>query len=717
MLIPLFLAVQLALVPDSVYSTAALRALVAGAVVANHAPPQALQGYRARIETELSLILRDTLGRERAAQIEQLASSARWRRGGEYDVHVVGYRTQGIGPQISTLSFVRGWTTPSLYGERLTLGAELGGARDRDTARSDTVVAVHPFAADRELFYRYSGGDTIAVLHTGARTISIVRIRVMPHLRDTTRYAALDGEIDLDAERGQIVRMRGQFVVLGRYPGRRPLLSRLPGLVGVAYGEFVNKEVQGRYWLPEFQRTELQSTVAMLGHTRAVMRIVSRFTDYDVDDSSAALATGSDDQALRRRTTWASGDSVSRFRDWHAALGDATTSVTADDFSDVAPDAWRTTGGARLDLVPTKIDNVVRYDRVEGLFTGVEANLRMRSVVPGLSVGGSGGWAWTERTLRGESHVVLQRDPLTLSARAERMLATTNDFVRPLDPQNGGIAALIGSVDDFDYVDRRVALASATRVFGSLDRALATVQLGVGDDRAEVARLTRGALGGGSFRPNRGVAEGSYALGVLDVELHPNATGEFIQPGVGANLRYEAGRGTLQWQRAELSLAGRKYWGPVALLLQADGGAVFGSAIPPQKLFELGGGSVLPGYEYKEFAGDRAALFRGYGSYTFSLWRTPRRVWRSLWLPGLAPGMAAGVQGGWTDLSSDAARAAVAQLGAPWSSTPVSRATDGVRATIGFGITLFSGSAHLGLARPVDRPAPWKLVAGVGPAF
>jgi hypothetical protein len=341
----------------------------------------------------------------------------------------------------------------------------------------------------------------------------------------------------------------------------------------------------------------------------------------------------------------------------------------------------------------------------------------MRSVVPGLSVGGSGGWAWRERTLRGEAHAVLQREPITVGARAERMLASTNDFMRPLAPQSGGLAALVGSVDDFDYVDRRVALASATRVFGSLDRALATVQLGVGDDRAEVARLAHGVIGGGSFRPNRGVAEGSYALGTLDLELHPNATGEFIQPGVGAHLHYEVGQGTLRWQRAELSIAGRRYWGPIALLLQADGGAVFGAAIPPQKLFELGGGSVLPGYDYKEFAGDRAALFRGYGSYTFSLWRTPRRIWRYLWLPGLAPGLAAGVQGGWTDISSDAARAAVLQLGAPWSSAPVSRATDGARATVGFGLTLFSGSAHLGLARPVDRRAPWKLVVGVGPAF
>ena len=79
--------------------------------------------------------------------------------------------------------------------------------------------------------------------------------------------------------------------------------------------------------------------------------------------------------------------------------------------------------------------------------------------------------------------------------------------------------------------------------------------------------------------------------------------------------------------------------------------------------------------------------------------------------------LAAGFQGGWTEISSDAARVAVGQLGAAWSTTPVSRATGGVRATVGFGFTLFNGFFHLGVARPVDRQAPWKFAAGVGPAF
>ena len=82
-------------------------------------------------------------------------------------------------------------------------------------------------------------------------------------------------------------------------------------------------------------------------------------------------------------------------------------------------------------------------------------------------------------------------------------------------------------------------------------------------------------------------------------------------------------------------------------------------------------------------------------------------------IPGLAPGIAAELQGGWTELSSVTARVAARNLGA----LPLPVASDGIRATIGAGFTLFNGSMHFGAARPIDQPAPWKLSVGFGPAF
>ncbi len=707
---------------DPVYQSFALRDLVAKAAIANHAPPEEFRGYRAHVETELSLLMRDTLGRERAAQIEQVASSVKWTRGAEYAMHVVGYRAQTLGPSISTMSFLTGWTEPSLYGERIPLGAQFIGERRKPgdnppKSPRDVVIAIHPFASDRDRYYRFSGGDTVTILRSPGRVIPIVRVHVKPHLVESTRFAAFDGEVDIDATRLQIVRMRGQFVVFGKRPGGKSMVERIPGLVAVAYAEFVNVEVEQRYWLPAFQRTEFQTTMALLGRDRAVMRIVSKFSDYSVDDTSAAVAGVNDSAHIPHRTTWAGADSASHFGAWQSDLGDATTGVKSADFDDVAPDAWKATGSTQVQVIPNNWDNLVRYNRVEGLFTGAEVNVRMRSAFPGFTYGGAIGYAWTERTFKGGAHAALRRGLDNFGIGVERSLASTNDFILPGEAHSDGISGMVGSFDDFDYVDRRTALTTISHTIGSIDRAIVTVQAGAGDDKPEFTRLDRGLVGGGKFRPNRGSDGGSYALGVIDAEFHPSASAEFVQPGFGAKLHYEAGYGGLKWQRAELGLSGREYWGPVTMSLHFDGGAVIGHRIPPQTLFELGGSAILPGYGYKQFAGDRAALFREYSSYTFPVLRAPRRIWRTIYIPGLAPGFAAGFQGGWSQISSSAARASVTRLGSRDDGTPLAVATDGLRATIGFGATLFSGNLHFGFARPIDTKASWKFVAGFGPSF
>src|SRR2546423_6585919 len=151
MMLGVFVAAQLAAaVPgrDSTYSSPALASFIAVAAAANRAPPPMLRGYRARVESELSLLLRDTLGRERVAQVEQIAMTAAWERDLRYDLHVVGYRSQTVGVPYSALSFARSWTIPYLYGDRLSLGVEMtrmssGGRRAR--VRPDSAA---PIAGD-----------------------------------------------------------------------------------------------------------------------------------------------------------------------------------------------------------------------------------------------------------------------------------------------------------------------------------------------------------------------------------------------------------------------------------------------------------------------------------------------------------------------------------------------------------------------------------------
>ncbi|HEV8445785.1 MAG TPA: hypothetical protein VGQ44_03165 [Gemmatimonadaceae bacterium] len=694
---------------DSTYATPALRAMVSAAAESNRHPPRELRGYTSRVETEVGLIIRDSLGRENAGEIEQMTSRARWTRDGPYDLHVVGYRAQTVGVPYSSLTIVRGWTVPSLYGERLSLGAYMTRAN-----RRDTLTVVHPFAEDRDQYYRFTGGDTVTTLRVGNRSVPIARIRVHPDFHHETRFGAFDGEIDLDATRFEIVRMRGKMVVLGGHETFGARFARAAGVVAAAYVEFVNAEYNGRYWLPSFQRTEFQASFPGLGQSRPVFRIVSTIADL-VADTGATVADTSKHPLVV--VTWAPSDSVDSFSDWRTPIGTETSSVRADDFADLAPTVWRADGPPQLLLFSGSLGHVFRFNRVEGLYVGIAPNLELRSAAPGLSVGAYGGWAFTEQTARGGAFASWKHGAQTFGVRAERTLASTNDFGIPLgdDP---GFGALLSSVDDDDYLDRRRAAASVTRIIGAIDVALITAQAGFGQDRPERTRLSQGIFStNGGFRLNRGATAGDYVFGSVDAEFHPSVTGDFARPGIGARAHYEYGRGDLDWQRAELGLSARQYVGPLSLGAHADFGAVFGADPPPQQLFELGGNMLLPGYRYKQFAGDRAALFRTFVGYRFGVLQRPILLVRRVFIPGLSPGLVASIQGGWTEISSSTAANSVRQLGVDANGDPLSVATNGIRATAGAGISFFSDLLHVGLARPIDHPAHWRLVVGFGTLF
>ena len=47
----------------------------------------------------------------------------------------------------------------------------------------------------------------------------------------------------------------------------------------------------------------------------------------------------------------------------------------------------------------------------------------------------------------------------------------------------------------------------------------------------------------------------------------------------------------------------------------------------------------------------------------------------------------------------------------------LSRPTDGVRATVDARLTFLGGMIGLGVARPIDRAAPWRFVIRAGQEF
>jgi hypothetical protein len=365
--------------------------------------------------------------------------------------------------------------------------------------------------------------------------------------------------------------------------------------------------------------------------------------------------------------------------------------------------------------------DLFHYNRIEGAYTGVAGEIKLRDASPGVVARANVGWAWAEQTARGRVSVERQKGTWWPFVRAGRSLDVTNDFREPFD--SGSTLGALFSVDDYDYVDRRGAMAGLTRYLSRRRDVRVRMEAGVASDRYAPAIRNRGpfAPGDSGFRFNRGVDEGSYRVASLKLEYHPDVNAAFVRPGLGALLQAEAASGDLAWRRAELRLVARRMYGPFIYAARADAGVVFGDSIPPQQLFELGENQNLPGYGYKEFAGNQAAVIRGLVMYPLPLWRAPLRLGRFV-LPSVGPILSFGAQGGWAAATDDAARASILRLGAVGDSVrgtpgsvpgaPVSQPTDGFKSSVDFRLRFLGGALSIGVARATDHHEPWRFVVG-----
>ncbi len=716
-LLPLALAIQQPAV-DPQYSSDALRELIRAAAATNIRVPRGLASYTATVETEVALVSVNSRAREQSIQVEQVAQSIAWDRTGQVDQRVVGYRSQASMFTGLTALTVPTWVVPVLYGNRFSLffGPRAGARASRDTAATvRRVDAVHPLAADRDAIYRFSGGDTVAVVRPGAHGIPVVRVHVDPAGLPSVRTTALRGEILIDAATHQLVALRGELVEIG---GAASLLARAGRqlMQAVAYVDFQSREVEQLYWLPAVQRIELQIASPMAGDARAVWRFQSRFDDVEIVQSDTVLAHVAVDTlaALPRRRIVASDAELASYSAWRWAIGEGTADLRAGDFDDVVGGGL-TTHGARVTvgLHARRFDDVLRFNRVEGLFTGLGGRVRASRPGGNVALGGSLGLAWHERAVRGGAYAEWDARQWTMSVAGERRLDITNRLGDTRSQGSGTLAALLGS-DDADYIDRREVIAVLERNLVK-EAAWLEVRAGIASERGVSASVSQGLFRVDSaFRPNRPVDRGSSARVGVAVVVHPDVFAEFARPGWTTGLRVEQGAGDLSWARVEVGAAARATKGRVTSTGRIDAGLVESGRIPLQQLFAIGGVSDVPGFEYKEFGGDRAVVSRATVRYALPILQAPlrlpiRRSRRGI-LPPLAPMLAIGVRSVWTDASSPATLKALSRLGirSP-SGTLLSRPTNGMPAAASAGVLLFGGGLFIGVSRRLDTAARWSF--------
>jgi hypothetical protein len=717
----LLLAVNVAVAhPDSTYSSDALRILVARASESNRRIPAALGGYSALVESEVSLLLNKPNGTdgavagtaaasaESAAQIEQFEIRALWDRSGRYDQDVVGYRIRQLVPMISVLSMLRRpWTAPTLYGNRLSfIFSGPPELRSGDTTRAQ-LLAVHPFAFDRDEYYRFTGGDTVAQMKIGERTLNIVRVHVEP-VESDQHAVVFSGDVLLDQATAEIIRMRGSIRLESAAGEHAParLLRALAQLRDVAYIDFENGEREGRFWLPLKQRLEYQ-VMTGLTEARVAIRIQSNWRDVNVSTRTDTTIAVEPDTAsgLQYTLKFAPKDSITDWSNWRSDLGAMTAETSARDFDDVAPVSMRPGGAPQWRWQARSFSDFLRYDRVEGLYTGLAGLLDFRDALPGVSVRGLLGYAWYENAVKGGVEAAMVRGPWVTSLLAERQLASTNAFQSNVSGAGNFIGGLFSS-EDYDWVDRRLSALGVTREIGTSHSSAVRIEVGYGTDDGFSKTLAHGPIAG-VFRPNQPVDPGSYVRTGAALEVGRNVLNSPISSGLGYTLAYERGDGTLRWQRTELQSLAQKMAGRFVFATRVDAAYVAGSNIPTQQVIEIGGVEGLPGYGYKAFAGNEAVIARSTVVWLLPFFSAPIHI-GSIVLPGVAPQPQIGLFTGITAATADV-QPLLNRLG--WVTT------NGWRSTLDLRLRFFGGTFSVGAARAVDHNGGWQLVIGVGPSL
>ncbi|MFM9013982.1 MAG: hypothetical protein ACKORK_10515, partial [Gemmatimonadota bacterium] len=216
----------------------------------------------------------------------------------------------------------------------------------------------------------------------------------------------------------------------------------MPGLLragrpeGIAYVEAVNAEIEGTFWLPAYQRFEVQATTAMIGESRGVFRIVTKVVDRTITAAPAGVTVGAADDTLSVRPFRLivdAPDSLDAFRAWTGPLGALSTETRVEDFDDVAPDRLRPDGPPRATIETERFNDVARFNRIEGLFVGIGGVMRFRDAAPGVTLRAAGGYALGERTMRGRVVAERRRAASQWSLRLQRSLDLTIDCRTPFD--------------------------------------------------------------------------------------------------------------------------------------------------------------------------------------------------------------------------------------------------------------------------------------------
>lgn len=713
----LLLLAQTQATDTSHYATPALRALIGRAAAINAAPPAELRGYTAHYESEVAMAKRLPDRIEGTSTVEQTAGDFTWAVGRGFGQHQIGYRvvTTGV-PLPASAALSNGWIVPTLTGTKWDVfGANSGAptAVGQDSTGDHAIWS--PLGAERDRYYTFSGGDTLTMEFPVGPPQRVVVITVAPREGLSEPAKIFRGDLYLDPATGMIRRIRGQSLTMGGPPpqGKSKHLNKL--IVNAAVADIVTTEVPGAGWVPTYQRIELEVLIPLTTESWSALRLITMLQDVRAEVAQPGQAAASTPVFIPGRSM-ASTDSLKSFRGWETSPDKRVNAVHLSDLFDVGPPSFRLTGPpVYFWRGPTTLE-ALRFNRVEGLFTGVSGTLRLRNAMPGLQIRGTAGIAWWPGLFRGGVTADLARGKWLTNGQVMRDLDLTTKFADPLD-YNRGIRALFQQ-DNYDYVDRVTAGIGETRFFSASGPGSVTARFDYVKDRSTVADLSSGPLGQ-AYTLNPYVTPYEYPRVQVGVTWHPEISSHFTRPGFGLHANYEAGWGGQDYQRIQAGFVGRVNWRMITFTIVADAGTTISNAPPTQQLFLIGGSGSLPGYDYDQFGGNVGVLTRWMLAAPLPFLQSPLKIGNAT-IPPIAPNLSYRVYNGYTETTNSGADSALNAVGTQTvngAPAPFSVPSGGVVSTQEIRLSLFGTLLGFGAAKPFEAGTSWTFTFTFAQSF
>lgn len=614
----------------------------------------ALRQFEASVEGHV-YFLGDFLDRRELVRADQVALRVLWQSPDRSLQTIVGRRHEKLLPtdiryHIDHLSLIL-----DNFGDRIRLGE---GEEVRDVP--------HPAASGAMKRYDYRLADSLEI-RVLDRTTRVYRLLVRPSDPGT---AGVVGALFVDRDTGAIARMVVTFT-------------------GAAYRdpdlEYINLDLrsglwEGRYWLPVEQEVEIRRQVSWLSFpVGGIIRTRLAVEDYRINEPTAySLAPG-------ERVLSVPDAALEAYSGWNAPLHAGPVSETERTGLDVSEvhrlARQQVTSGAlmgtsRFQLHLPNASSGFRARRAEGVLLGAGGAVRLDERADlDLWLGYPFGRERVEAS--GRFRYGLGDTELSLEVVGNRLAD-----IGPFPAVSGVVSTMALALEGDDYTDPFFEDGFELRVGGSAFEGRASVGVFYLSQRSAELVIDGTALGGELPRPVREIDDGTVAGVRGGIETRLGSTWElaldveaaFDGPGDFGFSRFT---GTV---RAEENSPGSP-WGWMAEVTAAAAGGT----LPAQRLFLLGGRGTVPGYPFRAWGGDLAALLNV-------------RVSREI-VPPLIRLRLIGAAG-WSDLGEPGSDAAE-HLG-------VGR-TGGVRPSLGLGLGLFYDLARLDMARGLDG-GEWELI-------